>query len=106
MAVIMRSGLAAACFFLAMAAPAAAQEDCNAPAADVTSFTGLPGAPFSAIPSADGCTIFVSLFQGRGGSIAVFKRAGGNLTLLHNIAVPSPPVGMTLNRDGKWLVAA
>ena len=39
----MRSGLAAACFFLAMAAPAAAQEDCNAPAADVTSFTGLPG---------------------------------------------------------------
>jgi DNA-binding beta-propeller fold protein YncE len=106
MARVTRLVFAAAGLLMAIAAPAAAQEDCNAPAADVTSFTSLPGLPFSAIPSADGCTVFVSLFQGRAGSIAVFKRASGKLTLLQNIAVPRTPGGMTLNRDGKWLVAA
>jgi YVTN family beta-propeller protein len=105
MARMMRLGLAAAGLLLAMATPVAAQQDCNASATGVVSVVDLPGSPFSALPSADGYTIFVSLSKGRSGSIAVLGRADGKITVPHNIAVDRAPAGMTLSRDGKWLVA-
>ena len=40
--------------------PALAQT-CSAPATEVVSIISLPGAPFSVIPTKDGCTIFVSM---------------------------------------------
>ena len=78
---------------------------CNAPAKETTSTIKLSGSPFSAIPTADGCTIFVSL-NGPGGHIGVFRRAGGEVTLTHDIPIASAPAGMALSHDGKLLAAA
>lgn len=72
----------------------------------------LPGGPFSAIPTRDGCSIFVSMSLQRDrsspGHIAVLKRAGGKVTLVRDFPVPSQGgvAGMALSHDGKWLVAA
>lgn len=95
--------------FLAVAAPARAQ-DCNVPAPDVVTTISLPGVPHEAIPTQDGCTIFVSLSSGQStqGHIGVFSSAGGRITLLRDVVVPTKfgPTGMTLSHDGKLLAAA
>ena len=104
MANMTRSLLPAGGILLALAAPAAAQ-DCNAPAAEITSIVNLPGAPFSALPTSDGCTIFVSLMQGRTGAIAVLQRADGKISLAQTVSLPRALAGMALSRDGKWLAA-
>ena len=78
---------------------------CNAPAQDVTSTFPLSGAPFSAIPTADGCTILVSL-SGPGGHIGVFRRMSGTVTLAHDILLASAPAGMTMSHDGELLAVA
>lgn len=95
-------GLALAGLLLAAGA---ARADCNLPAADAVLQVPLPGHPFSAIPTADGCTIFVSL-TAKDSHVAVLKREGGTVTLLHNIATAGLLTGMALSPDGRYLAAA
>src|SRR5215469_448434 len=101
-------GLAAR--LLAGAEPALAQ-GCDAPAVSVVSTVNLPGAPFSAIPTTDGCTIFLSVNvqpdRAMPGHIVVLTRAGGQAMLARNIAVgPRGLFGMAISHDGKLLAAA
>jgi DNA-binding beta-propeller fold protein YncE len=97
---------------LFLASASAQAQSCNAPSTDIVSSVSLPGAPFSAIPTKDGCTIFVSLTvqQDRAtpGHIAVLSRAGGRVTLAHDLSVPSQGLlgGMALSHDGKLLAVA
>lgn len=86
----------------------AQSKGCNEPAASPSVTLSLPGSPFTAVPSADGCWLFVSITGGRlaGPGITVVKRSGGKLTLERTIAVTSSPTGIVLTHDGKLLVAA
>lgn len=96
------SGLACLCAI-------AQAQTCNQPAAAVTAFTALPGAPFAAVASADGCVIFVSLSKQNSrdqGHIGVLQRRGGTTTLAHDIAVAGSPSGMSLSHDGRVLAVS
>ena len=100
------AGLAA---LLVLAPQAVAGPDsCNAMQAAVLTAT-LPAHPFAAIPSADGCTIYVSL-MGQGprkpGAVAVLRRDGGKLSALRGIPLDPAPMGLVLSHDGKLLIAA
>jgi DNA-binding beta-propeller fold protein YncE len=102
-----RLGFVVSTVLLALAAPAAAQTQCNVPSADVTASLALPGAPFAAIPTADGCTIFVSLTARGVGHIAVVQRTGGAVSLAHDVAIGNGLAGgMALSHDGKTLALA
>ncbi len=85
-----------------------AQSRCNAPLADSVVTITVPGRPFLALPSADGCHVFVSLNPAsptdqRG--VAVMRYEHGTLTLRRVVPTPQPPSGLALSRDGKILVA-
>jgi DNA-binding beta-propeller fold protein YncE len=86
------------------------QLDCNAAAADPTVVVPLPGHPFQALPTADGCWVLVSINAGpdRGKSgVAVLRRAGGKLSLDRVIELDGGPTGMALtNHDSLLVVAA
>jgi hypothetical protein len=97
--------------FLMASAPAQARS-CNIPAVDVVSIVSLSGAPFSAIPTKDGCTIFVSMNSQQDrttpGHIAVLSRTAGKTVLVQDIPVPSQGgvAGMALSHDGKLLAVS
>jgi DNA-binding beta-propeller fold protein YncE len=93
--------LAAMLAFAANAQPA----NCNASAASPSVMTALPSHPFTAVPSHDGCWVFVSL-TGPGPGIAVLKRSGGAIELSRVAPLASAPTGITLTHDGKLLIAA
>jgi DNA-binding beta-propeller fold protein YncE len=107
-----RAGLLISTFaIILLISPSAQAQTCNAPAPDVIDTVSLPGAPFSAIPTTDGCTIFVSVSvrdPQAPGHIAVLNRAAGKVTLAHDVAVPSQGIaaGMALSHDGKLLAVA
>jgi DNA-binding beta-propeller fold protein YncE len=65
----------------------------------------LPGSPFTALPSADGCWLFVSLTQPRP-EVAVIARGNGGLSLKRMVSLPGWPMGMVLTHDGKVLIVA
>lgn len=72
------------------------------------SLTSVPGRPFQALPSADGCHLFVSLnpaAPGQVAGVAVLAVTGGALRLQRVVPTPQPPAGMALSRDGTVLVA-
>jgi DNA-binding beta-propeller fold protein YncE len=102
--------LLSACIFILGAGRALAQPaDCNQPAAEAIYQVRLSGHPFSAIPTADGCAIFVSLTAARPGDssqIAVLARAGGKITVARTIAAAGQITGMALSPDGRVLAAA
>jgi DNA-binding beta-propeller fold protein YncE len=85
-------------------------QSCNAPASDVTSFVALPGAPFFAVPTADGCTIFVSIAAKAPqspGRIIVLRRISGQVDIAQDIVLPEgSPAGMALSHDGKVLAVS
>jgi DNA-binding beta-propeller fold protein YncE len=94
------------------AAPAA---DCNQPARDAVTWVDLPGArAFQALPSDDGCWIFVSLATGDGAAaddhpeakVAVFSRSGGRITLARTVHIGGNPTGMVLTHDQRTLIVA
>jgi DNA-binding beta-propeller fold protein YncE len=88
---------------------------CNQPAHDAVTWIDLPGQlPFQALPSTDGCWIFVSLATGNGeagdnepkGGVALIKRSAGHMELVRVIHVGGNPTGMVLTHDGQLLVVA
>ncbi len=68
--------------------------------------TRLPGHPFEALISHDGCWVFVSLeLTSVGGGIAVLHRLGGTLTRMRIASLSGPlPAGMALTHDGTLLI--
>jgi len=82
--------------------------DCNAPARDSITTLNVPGNPFQALPSADGCSIFVSLTSARGShpGIAVVRREAGKVSVARVIDLTGNPTGMQLTHDGRLLVVA
>jgi DNA-binding beta-propeller fold protein YncE len=69
----------------------------------------VPGSPFQALPSADGCWIFVSLARPTAeasSGIGVLRRSGGTVTLTRVQSVDGNPAGMTITHDGRTLIVA
>ena len=83
-----------------------ARADCNQPASDAVTHVALTGHPFSAIPTADGCTIFVSLTAAKDSHVVVLKRSNGVVTQLRDIPAEGQLTGMALSPDGRILAAA
>jgi DNA-binding beta-propeller fold protein YncE len=88
---------------------------CNQPADDPVTWIDLPGQlPFQALPSADGCWIFVSFASGNDqaldnepkGRVALLKRRGGHIEVVRFTHVGGNPLGMVLTHDGEVLVVA
>lgn len=86
----------------------ATQDACNAPSADPIVRLTVPGNPFLALPSADGCWVFVSLVRTAEtpARIALLKRASGSLSLARELEVPTNATGMELAQNGALLVVA
>ena len=77
---------------------------CIAPPKNAVTFIQTPGAPFTAIPSTDGCWVFVGLTTT--GEIAAFRRDRGELKLQYTVPLHESPTGMVLTHDGQLLLAA
>jgi DNA-binding beta-propeller fold protein YncE len=97
------------------AAVAADSAACNEPAADSVVWIELPGElPFQALPSTDGCWIYVSLATGDGeardddprGNVALLRRSRGHIGLVRVAHVGGNPNGMALTHDGRLLAVA
>jgi len=82
--------------------------DCNAPARDPSVTVSTPGNPFQALPSRDGCWIFVSIARGgnESSAIAVYRREQGTLKHTRELRIAGSPAGMALTNDGKLLVVS
>ncbi len=81
--------------------------ECNRALPDPVVHVRLPGSPFSALPSADGCRIFVSLAEATGGmrpGVAVLGRADGRVTVERTVSLLGSPSGMALTHDGTLLI--
>jgi YVTN family beta-propeller protein len=79
------------------------------PAPTTTLTVPVVGHPFSAIPSANGCSVYVSLAgisPATSGNIGLLKRDGDVVTVAASVPVHSQPAIMALTHDGKMLVAA
>lgn len=100
-----RTGLISLALPLWLLGAAQAHADCNQPAADAALQVSLPGHPFSAIPAADGCTIFVSL-TAKPSRLIVLKRDNGAVSVLHDLPAEGMLTGMALSPDGRFLAAA
>ena len=89
---------------------AASSPGCNAPARDATAVVTVdaPGNPFQALPSLDGCWVYVSITRGANASsgIALYKRSLGALVFVRERPIAGSPAGMALTSDGKLLVVA
>jgi DNA-binding beta-propeller fold protein YncE len=73
----------------------------------------VPGHPFEALASPDGCWVFVSVVSSHqnpstgGGGIAVLRWMGPQLALERIVPLSPPrPAGMALSNDGRLLVVA
>ena len=85
------------------------RDSCNQTMPEPIAHVDLP-APFSAIPSSDGCWVFASVSRPNG--VAVLKRANGGITLLRIIPTGGSGWGtggsiwgMVLTHDGELLLA-
>jgi DNA-binding beta-propeller fold protein YncE len=99
----------------ATATPSSATVNCNQPAPEPIAWINLPSThAFQALPSKDGCWIFVSLATGNGeagdldpdAKIAVLARNAGRISLPRVVNVGGNPNGMALTHDGKMLLLA
>lgn len=80
----------------------------------------LPGNPFQALPTADGCHVFVSLVGpvepgdprrpprpgAPMGGVAVVSRLGGEASVSRVLPLEGSPYGMALSHDGRMLIVA
>lgn len=93
---------------------------CTRPAAQPVAIVELPGSPFQAIPTADGCHVFVSLVGpvepgdprrpprpgAPKGGVAVVNRASGDPSLIQVLPLDGSPYGMALTHDGQLLIVS
>lgn len=93
---------------MVLAVPLRGQSGCDAPLSKPSITVSVPGKPFQALPSADGCWVFVSIPNTPDGSsgIAVLSRANGTLAMKSLTKVDASPVGMVLSHDGRTLIAS
>jgi hypothetical protein len=94
--------------------------ECDRAATRPMSIVELPGNPFQAIPTRDGCYVFVSLVGpvepgdprrppqpgAPKGGVAVVSRVGAEPSLAHVVTVEGSPYGMALTHDGLLLIVA
>ena len=82
--------------------------DCNAPSRDASITVATPGNPFQALPSVDGCWVFVSITRGanQSSAIALYRRSAGTIAHVRELSLAGSPAGMALTSDGKLLVVA
>lgn len=83
-------------------------ERCGDPPVDPVVTVTVPDRPFQALPSTDGCWVFVSMPReprGPGGGVAVLRRAAGRLTYDHEVGLGGGATGMALTHDGRTLLA-
>ena len=82
--------------------------DCNAPSRETSVTVSAPGNPFQALPSVDGCWVFVSITRGanENSAIAVYRRSQGTLSFARELRIAGSPAGMALTSDGTLLVVA
>ena len=68
----------------------------------------VPGRPFAAVATKDGCWLFASLgLEGASsGGVAVLKNEGGRFRLARVAPLPDEPGGLTLAHDGLTLIVA
>ena len=86
---------------------AARAAECNRAMANPVAHVTLPGSPFTALPSADGCWLFVSLESSAvHPGVAVLNRADGAVTPKRLLGLPGSPSGMVLTHDGTVLIVA
>ena len=114
----MKSWCAAVAILCLAAAHRAHAANCNQPAASPALKLNLPGRPFEALASPDGCWIFVSMLPAQSrrnfsgtidGGIAVVQRDSGKLRIRRIEVVSLTSAGSTgivLTHDGKLLIAA
>src|SRR5579862_8479698 len=104
----MRQFLATAMLVGVALAASPAVAACGAPLSQVVTVT-LPARPFAAVPSADGCFIFVSMI-GRGkhamGGIAVLHRDGTTVNALGGVTLFGHPGMLALTKAEDLLIAA
>ena len=119
---IISAGVRAAAFLIASAtvvgAEPALQSHCNDAAPAPVAKVDLPGRPFSIVPTADGCWIFVSLTSDdpKSNGVAVLRRSGGTITFSRLYPItrrPDPsrplrpgPAGLVMTHDARVLIAA
>ncbi len=87
---------------LATPLPGIAAAGCPAPARPT--LTAVPGDPFSAVPTSDGCWLFVSLSARHDhGSVAVLRDVRGSFDLDRTVALSAAALGEALAPDGRLL---
>jgi DNA-binding beta-propeller fold protein YncE len=115
-----RSGISAGLILVllvsvAKALPSPDPTNCNQPTPEPIAWVDLPSDyAFQALPTKDGCWIFVSLATGKddasdsdpAGQIAVLARTAGRITLRRVVHVGGNPNGMALTHDGRTLILA
>jgi DNA-binding beta-propeller fold protein YncE len=86
---------------LVLSLPASAASIC--PAAR-PALVAVDGRPFAAVPSDDGCWLFVSLSDRRGhGSLAVLRNVQGSFAVARTVALSDAAFGEALSPDGQML---
>jgi sugar lactone lactonase YvrE len=89
--------------------PSAAGSECNRATDQPIVHVRLPGNPFQALPTPDGCWVFVTMLQGDSTAkqgLAVIRRGGGVLDVMRVVEDIGAPAGMTMTHDGRVLVVA
>lgn len=82
-----------------------AEAACPSPATDQT--IRLPGRPFAAEPSADGCHLYVSLDRSGRGAVTVLDNVGGTFRIARTVDIaPRPARGLALSHSGALLAVA
>jgi hypothetical protein len=111
---VCRFGVCVALGLLAAGAAGAAQTPtassaCSQPQRQTISYVNLPGNPFAAVSTPDGCCVFVSLEaedQYSHPGIAVLRRKNGKTELVRVELVHGNLAGMTLTHDNQLLIIA
>jgi DNA-binding beta-propeller fold protein YncE len=97
-------GLSAVCVLVLIASTVRGQQPkCSPRLAQPSTIVSVPGTPFQALPSVDGCFVFVSML-GEGAGVGVLAVSGNAVTLRHVYPVGSGAGGMAISRDGSLLV--
>lgn len=103
----MRSSLLAIAAFATIVSAVAAE--CQTPSIQPTAMVALPGNPFQAVSTRDGCWIFAGMIGDAVkpvSGIAVIRRSNGNLDLTRAAKLDRPATGIVLTSDEKTLIAA